>query len=150
MTRKRVSFPTRLLTRSASTVQILTSWSSPKARSHGQGAMNDMSHDVPAHPVRNHVLRTSSAPNAPHQCGHVDMFIGPWGACSNRRAPSSQPPSCVGLRSVGPQNGPAKFRPVARVQHPCHKAETAHSKKPSHLRSWLRHIRRPRPPSTCR
>ena len=35
--------------------------------------MNDISHDVHARPKCDHVLRTSSALNAPQQCGHVDM-----------------------------------------------------------------------------
>ena len=100
---KCVSFPTRLLTRSASTVQTLTSWSSPKARSHGQGAMNDISHDVPARPVHNHVLWTSSAPNAPHQCGHVDMWK-PFGRTQNEE---KHPPNHLHeLRSVwSPERG---------------------------------------------
>ena len=122
MIRKRFSFPTRLLTRSASTVQISTSWSSPKARSHGQGAMNDLSRDVPARPVRNHVLQTSSASNAPHQCGHVDMSE-PLGRA---RIEEQHPPNHLhGLRSVEPPDVPAKLRPVARVKpyidYPCHK-----------------------------
>ena len=80
--------------------------------------MNDLSRDVPARPVRNHVLQTSSASNAPHQCGHVDMSE-PLGRA---RIEEHGPPNHLhGLRSVEPPDGPAKLRPVARVHYPCHK-----------------------------
>ena len=71
--------------------------SSLVARLHGQGAMNDISHDVPARPVHNHVLWTSSAPNAPHQCGHVDM----WKPFGRTRIEEKHPPNHLhDLRSV--------------------------------------------------
>ena len=77
-----------------------------------------ISRDVPARPVHNHVLQTSSASNAPHQCGHVDMSE-PLGRA---RIEEQHPPNHLhGLRSVERPDVPAKLRPVARVHYPCHK-----------------------------
>ena len=108
----------------SSTVQISTSWSSPKARSHGQGAMKDLSRDVPARPVcttmcsKDQTTNEHSASNAPHQCGHVDMSE-PLGCA---RIEEQHPPNHLhGLRSVEQPDVPAKLRPVARVHYPCHK-----------------------------
>ena len=73
--------------------------------------MNDLSRDVPARPVRNHVLQTSSASNAPHQCGHVDMSEPLGRARIEEHGPANH---LHGLRSVEPQNGPAKLKPYGQ------------------------------------
>ena len=106
--------------------------------------MNDLSRDVPARPVRNHVLQTSSASNAPHQCGHVDMSE-PLGRARIEEN-TVLPTIFMIYAAVEPQKRASEVMASGTGTLPVPQAETAHSKKPSHLRSWLRHIRRPRPP----
>ena len=89
--------------------------------------MHDLSRDVPARPVRNHVLQTSSASNAPHQCGHVDMSE-PLGRA---RIDKHDPPNHLhGLRSVEPQCAERASEVTASSTGtlPVPQAETAHQR----------------------
>ena len=72
-TGKSFSFPTRLLSRPGSTVQLSTSWSCPEARLHGGALEKNLGHDVLARSARTPVLSVVSALNASAQRGQDDM-----------------------------------------------------------------------------
>ena len=71
---KSFSFPTRLLSRSGSTVQLSTSWSCPEARLHGGALEKNLGLDVLARFARIPMLSAMSALHAPHQRDHEDVF----------------------------------------------------------------------------